>query len=191
MRRLFVILLAFVLSQHIVKAQVSFDPAEGCLNIVDVTAGKGLGESGSDIISAHYLHERFINEQFCVGLGVGYSYLNSYQFSAIPLFFSTHYFFLDKRFSPFVNIRAGMYFPIGNSNQSGVNLYLAPSTGATMKVFSIIWLVVMWLLLIIVWVWYYADRKSEKRKKAPMILLAIGNFMLAIFFLVLLPLMKK
>lgn len=134
MRRLFVILLAFVLSQHIVKAQVSFDPNEGCLNIVDVTAGKGLGESGSDIISAHYLHERFINEQFCVGLGVGYSYINSYQLPTIPLFFSTHYFFLDKRFSPFVNIRAGMYFPIGNSNQSGVNLYLAPSTGVKLQI---------------------------------------------------------
>ncbi len=60
-----------------------------------------------------------------------------------------------------------------------------------MKVFSIIWLVVMWLLLIIGWVWYFVDIKSEKRKKAPMILLAIGNFMLAIFFLVLLPMLKK
>lgn len=60
-----------------------------------------------------------------------------------------------------------------------------------MKVFSIIWLVVMWLLLIIGWVWSFVDIKSEKRKKAPMILLAIGNFMLAIFFLVLLPMLKK
>jgi hypothetical protein len=49
----------------------------------------------------------------------------------------------------------------------------------------------MWLLLIIGWVWYFVDIKSEKRKKAPMILLAIGNFMLAIFFLVLLPMLKK
>lgn len=60
-----------------------------------------------------------------------------------------------------------------------------------MKVFNIIWLVVMWLLLIIGWVWYFADRKSENRKKAPMILLAVGNLMLAIFFLVLLPMLKK
>ena len=135
MRRLFVILLAFVLSQQIVNAQVSFDPSEGCLNVVDVTAGKGFGKSGSDIISAQYLHERFINERLSVGLGGGYSYLNSYQFSAVPLFFSTHYFFLDKRFSPFVNIRAGLYWPVGaNSNQSGVNLYFAPSTGVKLHI---------------------------------------------------------
>lgn len=49
----------------------------------------------------------------------------------------------------------------------------------------------MWLLLIIGWVWYFVDIKSEKRKKAPMILLAIGNIMLAIFFLVLLPILKQ
>ncbi|MBR3744329.1 MAG: hypothetical protein IKN31_04380 [Bacteroidales bacterium] len=135
MSRLFVILLAFVLSQQIVKAQVSFDPVEGCLNVVDFTAGKGFGESGSNIISARYLHERFINERFCVGLGVGYSYLNRCQFSAIPLFFSTHYFLLDKRFSPFVNIKAGLYWPVGiNSNQSGVNLYLAPSAGVKLHI---------------------------------------------------------
>lgn len=135
MSRLFVILLAFVLSQQIVTAQVSFDPVEGCLNVFDVSAGKGFGESGSDIISAQYLHERFINEQFCVGLGVGYSYLNSCQFSAIPLFFSTHYFLLDNRFSPFVNIKAGLYWPVGvSSNQSGVNLYLAPSAGVKLHI---------------------------------------------------------
>ena len=135
MSRMFVILLAFVLSQQIVKAQDSFNLVEGCLNVVDVSAGKGFGESGSDIISAQYLHERFINEQFCVGLGVGYCYLNSCQFSAIPVFISSHYFFLDKSISPFVNIRAGVYWPVGvNSNQSGVNLYLAPSAGIKLHI---------------------------------------------------------
>ena len=113
-----------------VKAQISFDPGEGCLNIVDFSARKGLGDSGSNSISAHYVHERFINEQFSVGLGVGYAHLNKYQFSAIPLFFSTHYFFLDKRFSPFVNLRAGIYWPFEPENkQPGVNLYVAPSAG--------------------------------------------------------------
>ena len=55
-----------------------------------------------------------------------------------------------------------------------------------MKTFIIVWLVVMWIFLIVGWVWYYSDRKNENRKKTPMILLAIGNFMMAIFFLLLL-----
>ncbi len=60
-----------------------------------------------------------------------------------------------------------------------------------MKTFVIVWLVVMWLVLIVGWVWYYLDRKNEKRKKTPMILLAIGNFMMAIFFLILLRILRK
>ena len=52
-----------------------------------------------------------------------------------------------------------------------------------MKAFVIIWLVVVWVLLIVGWIWYFLDRKNEKRNKTPMILLAIGNFMLAIYFL--------
>ena len=135
MKRLYVILLAFVLSLQLVNAQISFDPGEGCLNVVDFSAGKGIGKSGSDDISAHYLHERFINEQFSVGAGVGYSYLNSYKFSAIPLYFSTHYFFLDRRFSPFVNLRAGAYWPIESKiMQLGANLYVAPSAGLKMHI---------------------------------------------------------
>ena len=130
MKILWSILLLILLSPQIVKAQISFDPGEGCLNVVDFTAGKGFGESGSNSIAAQYVHERFINGQFSVGLGVGCSYLNTYQFSVIPLFFSTHYFFLDQRFSPFVNLRAGIYWPLGPENkQPGVSLYVAPSAG--------------------------------------------------------------
>ena len=130
MKKLWGILLVILLSPQIVKAQISFDPGEGCLNVVDFTAGKGFGESGSNSIAAKYVHERFINEQFSVGAGVGYIYLNSYHFSAIPLFFSTHYFFLDQRFTPFVNLRAGVYWPIGaESIQPGVSLYVASSAG--------------------------------------------------------------
>lgn len=130
MRRLYVILLAVFLYPQLVQAQVSFDPGEGCLNVVDISVGKGLGENGGNVFSAYYLHERFINEQFSVGGGAGCSYLRSYEFSAIPLFYSTHYFFLDQRFSPFVNLRAGVYFPIGaQGKQPGISLYVAPSAG--------------------------------------------------------------
>lgn len=122
--------MVILLSPQIVRAQSSFDPGEGCLNVVDFSSGKGFGEFGSSSISAHFVHERFINKQFSVGLGVGDSYLNSNQFSAIPLFFSSHYFFLDQRFSPFVNLRAGIYWPFGSDNkQPGASLYVAPSAG--------------------------------------------------------------
>lgn len=60
-----------------------------------------------------------------------------------------------------------------------------------MRVFIYIWMIVQLVLLIIGGVWSFIDRKSEKRKKAPLILIAIGSFMLAIYFLVLKPMMEK
>jgi len=54
-----------------------------------------------------------------------------------------------------------------------------------------VWLIVMWLVLIAGWVWYYLDKNNEKRKKTPMILIAIGSFMMAIFFLILLRILRK
>ena len=43
-------------------AQTSFDPEEGCLNVIDVTLSQGVGEYGDKCISANYLHEKFIND---------------------------------------------------------------------------------------------------------------------------------
>ncbi len=60
-----------------------------------------------------------------------------------------------------------------------------------MKVFLIVWMVIVWILLIVGWVWYYLDRKNEKRNKTPMILLAIGNFMLAVYFFVFILILRK
>ena len=83
------------------KAQTSFDPEEGCLNVVDVSYSQGIGEYGDGGISANYLHEKFINDCFSIGAGIGYSYHQKYKFSALPIYVSTHYFFLDRKFSPF------------------------------------------------------------------------------------------
>ena len=44
--------------------QTSFEPGEGCLNIIDISSMQGLGEYGNQCISAKYLHEIFINERF-------------------------------------------------------------------------------------------------------------------------------
>lgn len=98
------------------QAQTSFDSEEGCLNVVDVSYSQGIGEYGDGGIAANYLHEKFINDCFSIGAGIGYSYHQKYQFSAIPIYISTHYFFLDRKFSPFVNLRAGGFILLNKKN---------------------------------------------------------------------------
>ena len=127
-------------------AQTSFDPEEGCLNVIDVTLSQGVGEYGDKCISANYLHEKFINERFSIGPGIGYSHHNNYNFSAIPVFLSTHYFFLDKRFSPFVNLRVGGIALFNAKNvgtnekysiseeMEGFSLFMSPSVGVKMHI---------------------------------------------------------
>ena len=148
MRVLRAILIAVLLFPQILRAQTSFDPGEGCLNVVEFTAGPGLGTFGDRLIGANYLHERFINELFSVGAGAGYSYHQQYQFSAIPVYFSTHYFFADSRFSPFVNLKAGIYWMLGAKNidtfqkysisgkQPGFSLYVSPGAGVKVHLTS-------------------------------------------------------
>ena len=60
-----------------------------------------------------------------------------------------------------------------------------------MRVYIYIWMIVQLVLLVIGGVWTFIDRKNETRKKTPMILIAIGSFMVAISFLVLLPILEK
>lgn len=127
-------------------AQTSFDSEGGCLNVVDVSYAKGLGEYGDGGISANYLHEKFVNERFSIGAGAGYSFHQKYKFSAIPIYLSTHYFFLDKRFSPFVNLRLGGYAMFNAKNvgadekyslskeKQSFSLYFSPSVGLKIHV---------------------------------------------------------
>ena len=129
-----------------IEAQTPFDPKEGCLNVVDLSFGQGIGESGDRCLSANYLHESFINEQFSIGGGIGYSHHKGYKFSAIPVYLSTHYFFLDKRFSPFASLRVGGFalfnaknvgtnekFSISKEKQ-GFSLFISPSIGIKMHI---------------------------------------------------------
>lgn len=53
-----------------------------------------------------------------------------------------------------------------------------------MKIFIYSWTIVQLVLLVTGGVWTFIDWKDEKRKKTPMILIAIGSFMLAIYFLI-------
>ena len=62
------LLLLILLSEVTIgMAQTSFDPREGCLNVIDVTLAQGIGEYGDKCISANYLHDcypaQFINDE--------------------------------------------------------------------------------------------------------------------------------
>jgi len=144
--RRFLFLLTLLSVATFGKTQTSFDPEEGCLNVVEVSYAKGVGEYGDGGLSANYLHEKFINERFSIGAGIGYSYHKNYKFSAIPIYLSTHYFFLDKRFSPFVNLRIGGFAMFNKDNvgtnekyslskeKQGFSLFMSPSVGVKMHI---------------------------------------------------------
>ena len=144
--RRFLFLLAMLSAATFGTAQTSFDPGEGCLNVVDVSYSQGIGKYGDGGISANYLHEKFINENFSIGVGIGYSYHKNYKFSAIPVYFSTHYFFLDRKFSPFVNLRVGGFALFNEKNvgtnekyslskeKQGISLFMSPSIGVKVHI---------------------------------------------------------
>lgn len=128
------------------RAQTSFDTGDGCLNVIDISYAKGVGEYGDGGLSANYLHEKFINERFSIGAGIGYSQHKNYKFSAIPIYLSTHYFFLDRKFSPFVNLRVGVFALFNAKNvgsnekyslskeKQGFSLFMSPSVGVKVHI---------------------------------------------------------
>lgn len=141
-----ILFLAVTAPMHIARAQASFDAGEGCLNVIDVSYAQGVGEYGDDGISANYLHEKFINERFSIGAGIGYSQHKNYKFSAIPIYLSTHYFFLDRKLSPFVNLRVGGFAMFNKDNvgtnekyslskeKQGFSLFMSPSVGVKVHI---------------------------------------------------------
>ena len=143
-KTIIIILLALVAITG--QAQTSFDPDEGCLNVIDISYAQGIGEYGDEGVSANYLHEKFINERLSIGAGIGYNHHEKYKFSAIPIYLSTHYFFLDHKFSPFVNLRVGG-FAMFNAKKVGTDekyslskdkqsfsLLVSPSVGVKMHI---------------------------------------------------------
>jgi len=144
--RRFLFLLTLLSVATFGKAQTSFDPEYGCLNVIDISYAKGVGEYGDGGLSANYLHEKFINERFSIGAGIGYSHHKNYKFSAIPIYLSTHYFFLDRKFSPFVNLRVGGFALFNAKNvgsnekyslskeKQGFSLFMSPSVGVKVHI---------------------------------------------------------
>ena len=146
MKKTLILLLATATLQA--TAQNTFDPGDGCLNTVSLSSGPGIGEYGDRCLSAHYMHEKFISEQFTVGAGLGYSYHDRYRLSAIPVYLSARYFFMDRSFSPFVHLRAGGFGIIRRKNidnqepfsvshhHSNFNLFVSPSIGVKLHLAS-------------------------------------------------------
>lgn len=147
-RCLYILLISFMVFPSVIKAQSYFDSDGGCLNVVDASFGKGIGEYGANVVSSYYLHERFVSERLCFGVGVGYNYHNRYKFSSMPICLSAHYFFFDSKVSPFVNIKAGGFAMFGKNNvntnekfslskeQPEFNLFLSPSVGVKVHLTS-------------------------------------------------------
>ena len=143
-KTIIIILLALVAITG--QAQTSFDPDEGCLNVIDISYAQGIGEYGDEGVSANYLHEKFINERLSIGAGIGYNHHEKYKFSAIPIYLSTHYFFLDRKFSPFVNLRVGGFALFNAKNvgsnekyslskeKQGFSLFMSPSVGVKVHI---------------------------------------------------------
>ena len=143
-KAIIIILLALVAMAG--QAQSTFDTGDGCLNVIDVSYAQGIGEYGDEGVSANYLHEKFINERLSIGAGIGYNHHEKYKFSAIPIYLSTHYFFLDRKFSPFVNLCVGG-FAMFNAKKVGTNekyslskekqgfsLFMSPSVGVKVHI---------------------------------------------------------
>lgn len=140
------LLLSF--STNRINAQSSFDEREGCLNVVNTTVTKGTGEYGDNTFSMNYQHERFINEQWSIGGGIGYNYHQQYRLAIVPVFASSTFFFTNTQWAPFVNVRVGSFGIIRKGNidtntkysttlkNTDFNLLMSPSIGMKLHMSS-------------------------------------------------------
>lgn len=144
------VIIAFLLpfSTTHIHAQSSFDEREGCLNVVNTTVTKGTGEYGDDTFSMNYQHERFINEQWSIGAGIGYNYHSQYRLAIVPVFASSTFFFTNTQWAPFVNVQLGSFGIIRKGNidtntkysttlkNTDFNLLMSPSIGIKLHLSS-------------------------------------------------------
>lgn len=143
-----IIALLLTLSTTHIHAQSSFDEREGCLNVVNTTVTKGTGEYGDDTFSMNYQHERFINEQWSIGAGIGYNYHSQYRLAIVPVFVSSTFFFTNTQWAPFVNVQLGSFGMIRKGNidtntkysttlkNTDFNLLMSPSIGIKLHLSS-------------------------------------------------------
>jgi hypothetical protein len=67
-----------------------------------------------------------INKHFSVGLGTG---VEAFHISMLPVFGDFRYYFLNDRFTPFINLKAGYAFPLENSKDVNRNIDLKSHGG--------------------------------------------------------------
>jgi len=67
-----------------------------------------------------------VDKHFSVGLGTG---VEAFHISMLPLFGDVRYYFLNDRFTPFINLKAGYAFPLENSKDVNRNGYLKSQGG--------------------------------------------------------------
>ncbi len=131
-----------------IHAQSSFDEREGCLNVVNTTVTKATGEYGDDAFSMNYRHERFINERWSIGAGIGYNYHSKYRLAIVPVFVSSTFFFTNTQWAPFINVELGSFGIIRRGNidtntkysttlkNTDFNLLMSPSIGIKLHLSS-------------------------------------------------------
>jgi hypothetical protein len=67
-----------------------------------------------------------INKHFSAGLGTG---IEAFHISMMPLFADARYYFLNDRFTPFINLKAGYAFPLENQKDNTRNMNLESKGG--------------------------------------------------------------
>lgn len=142
----FLSMLIFLLTPSSLIAQTSLGYKDGCLNIIDLGTGPGIGQYGDKCIFTDYTHESVVNEHFTFGIGIGYNNHVKYKLTTLPIFLSARYFFLDSQFSPFVNLKFGGFGILRKKNVNTneiyslstknlpFNLFISPAVGIKLHI---------------------------------------------------------
>jgi hypothetical protein len=67
-----------------------------------------------------------VNKQFSAGVGAG---IEAFHISMMPVFADVRYYFLNDRFTPFINLKAGYAFPLENQKDYNRNVNLNSKGG--------------------------------------------------------------
>jgi hypothetical protein len=114
---------------------------EGCVNFVDVGTGPGTGKYGDRSFTVYYSHEKLLSDNLLLGVGIGWNHHDKYDATTLPLYLNLRYFFVDKPFSPFVNMKLGGFGILSKKNadtnqkyslskkSNDFNLFFSPSAG--------------------------------------------------------------
>lgn len=112
MKRIFLIVvltMMFITSAFCQKTD-GYGFEDGCLTVVDAGVGASICHYGDKARSVYISHITPFADSFFLGVGFGFHHLQEYQTTSLPLYLEARYYFVDKPFSPFVDLKAGTYF---------------------------------------------------------------------------------